>query len=200
MVIWDEGETEQDLLAAALGTENTNGFHLELYYQTSPFWGLPRRGDGTRFPCIGAGNVYSGCLGAGCRAASCWAGRLVPSAPNAARERVALPRIERKGAACHLCAKAVGAQDGTVDCAEGHFDRPITPACLVRRRIPESAPVPCPDFKRAATLRADVAEYRRVKRACSRQSTAGPVATKIAVEPRRPPRRKKSGEDRSSCR
>jgi hypothetical protein len=199
MVILDEGEPEQDLLAAALGAENTNGFHLELYYQTSPFWGLPRRGDGTRFPCIGAGNIYSGCLGAGCQASRCWAGRLVPSAPNARRERVALPRIERKGAACHLCTRAVSARDGTIDCAAGHFDRPITPACLVRRRIPESAPVPCPDFERAAKLRADVAEYRRVKRECSVQGTPGSVATKGGMDSR-PPIRKRSGKDRSSCR
>src|SRR5579872_3852203 len=99
MPFWEDSH-ERDTLAEALGTEDVSGFHVEVFYQTSPFWEVPRRGDGTRFPCINAQNVYTGCLGSECQASSCWAGRLVPSAPNALQQRVALPRLERKGAKC----------------------------------------------------------------------------------------------------
>lgn len=141
----EPNDTDDEVLAAVLGTENVGGYHVELYYQTSPFWTPPRRGDGTRFPCIDDRNRYSGCLGAACQAMSCWAGKLVPSAVNAARVRPPLPRVERKGARCHLCANAVATDDGFIDCERGHFDRPISAACLNRRRVPESAPIPCPD-------------------------------------------------------
>lgn len=163
MASWDESH-EQDTLAEALGLDDASGFHIEVFYQTSPFWEVPRRGDGSRFPCIDAENVYSGCLGSQCPATRCWAGRLVPSAPNAPAERVALPRIERKGATCHRCVWAVDTSDGKVDCARGHFDQPITPACLVRRRIPDPAPIPCPDFVKRDELRSDVAAFRKARR------------------------------------
>lgn len=144
----EPSQREDDILAAALGTENTAGYHVELYYQTTLFWSPPRRGDGSRFPCVDAENRYAGCLGDKCRAESCWSGKLVPSAVNAARERVPLPRVERRGARCHMCSNAISTPEGFIDCAAGHFDRPITTACLFRRRIPESAPIPCPDLER----------------------------------------------------
>jgi len=174
MPFWDEAH-EQDTLAERLGTDNVSGFHIEVFYQTAPFWEVPRRGDGTRFPCIDAENHYTGCLGSDCPAVTCWAGKLVPSAPNSAAQRVALPRIERKGAKCHRCVSAIDTDEGKVTCAQGHFERPITPACLVRRRIPESAPVPCPDFERRTELRSDVAEYRRVRQEKARAREADAV-------------------------
>ena len=74
----------------------------------------------------------------------------------------------RKGAKCHQCVSAVDTEDGKVACARGHFERPITPAGLVRRRIQESAPIPCPDFERRQELRSDVAAYRKLRRERSR--------------------------------
>jgi hypothetical protein len=163
LVAWDD-DYERDALAEALGTDNSSGFHIEIFYQTSPFWEHPRRGDGTRFPCIDAENVYSGCLGSACTAARCWAGRLVASAANAPTDRIALPHLERRGAVCHLCIHAVDREDGMVDCAKGHFDRPITSAGLVRRRVPDSAPIPCPDLVTRDEPRPDVLAYRAAKR------------------------------------
>jgi len=164
MAFGDE-EHQHHALADALGPENTAGFHMEIFYQSSLFWDLPRRGDGTRFPCIDANNDYSGCLGSDCCAAACWTGELVPSARNAASPRVPLPQVERKGALCHMCAHATDQDDGLVDCDAGHFDRPITPACLLRRRVPETVSIPCPDHVPGSQLRPDVVAFRHAKRA-----------------------------------
>lgn len=165
MALWDDDHHMPDILAEALGTDNASGFHIEVFYQTSPFWDKPRRGDGTRFPCIDGSNAYNGCLGSACEALTCWAGKLVPSAKNAPVQRIALPREERKGAKCHLCIHAIDREDGLVDCAKGHFERPITSSGLLRRRTPLSAPIPCLDLVERVEPRADVAARREAKRA-----------------------------------
>ena len=164
MPFWSDSH-EQDALEEALGTDEVSGYHVEIYYPTHPFWDEMRRGDGTRFPCIDGENRYQGCLGAECDAQRCWAGRLVPSAQHFQAARVPLPNIERKGAKCHQCVSAVDSEGGKVICAHGHFDQAITPAGLIRRRIPESAPIPCPDYERRQELRSDVAAYRKRRRA-----------------------------------
>lgn len=163
-MVESRNDAELDELSVALGPDNVLGFHIEAFGQTSLFWDRPRRGDGTRFPCIDAGNAYTGCLGADCQALHCWAGRLVASAANAPSERIPLPREERRGATCHTCVHAVGDADGFIDCRRDHFDRPISMACLVRRRIPPTAPIPCPDYQQAEELHPEVEEFRRLKR------------------------------------
>ncbi|HZT96619.1 MAG TPA: hypothetical protein VFB34_07250 [Chloroflexota bacterium] len=158
----DGREYEQDVLSEVLGVDNKTGFHIEMFGQVSLFWDNPRRGDGSRYPCLGPGNVYSGCVGAACDAPRCWAGRLVPSAVQAAS--VPLPTVERRGAQCHVCALATDTAEGLVTCAEAHFDRPISVAALLRQRIPEAVPLPCPDFQRAEELRPELIALRRAKR------------------------------------
>ncbi len=164
---------EYDELAALLGVEEAPAFHVEFYGLTSPFWDDPIRGDGTRFPCLGPDNVYRGCLGAACQAETCWAGRLVPSAVHAKLPAERFPHEERKGSTCHTCANVIDGPDGLVDCARGHFNRPITPACLARKRVPDSVPVPCDDWTRASQLRPEVLEIRLRKRRESQRRRSG---------------------------
>lgn len=137
--------------------------------RSSPSWEAQKRGDGTRYPCIDDQNVYSGCLGQACEATTCWAGRLVPSAVNATSE-APLPIFERKGCTCHTCSQIVERSEESLDCERGNFDRPITPACLVRKRVLDSVDVPCPDYQRTDALRPEVVEYRRIKREAERRS------------------------------
>jgi hypothetical protein len=158
-----EYDSEADALEQLLGVEGGHGFHIEFLGRGVRGFGPRVRGDGTRFPCIDADNRYTGCLGSACQSLSCWAGELVPTAHHAVMAR-SLPIFERAGAKCHLCRNAVDGPEGRLTCANGHFDMPITVACLVRHRVPEKAPIPCPDFEAADTLRPEVQEYRERKR------------------------------------
>lgn len=155
---------DHDELAVTLGPDNTLGYHIELFGQTPIFWDDPRRGDGSRFPCMDEHNVYTGCLGPECWAETCWAGRLVPSAVNATPKSSPLPSSERVGVRCHTCAHAVDTANGLVDCGHDHFDRPITLPCLIRQRVPETVQIPCPDYEPATETRPELEAYWRGKR------------------------------------
>ncbi len=151
-----------DDLASLLGITHGTGFHIEMFGRVSAFWDDPVRGDGTRFPCIDDNNKYTGCLGAACQAKTCWAGRLVPSAVHS-QDGPPSPSLQRRGAQCHACALATDTAEGTVTCAAGHFDRPISLSGLIRKRIPECVPLPCSDFEAAETVRPEVLRYRQLK-------------------------------------
>lgn len=158
-------DAEGEALQSVLGVGNTYGFHIEDISQFSSGTDSPRILPGpSAFPCLGEDGTYRGCLGEGCRAPYCWTGRLVRSALHS---KVRVPKTERRGARCHTCARVradhrVEAADRELlTCAAGHFSGPITPSCLARRRIPESAPLPCSEYVEAKCLHPAVQEWRR---------------------------------------
>jgi hypothetical protein len=164
-------DTDGDTLQSVLGFGNTYGFYIEHVPQPCASTDTARLRPGApAFPCMGPDGAYSGCLGKECEALYCWTGRLVPSARHA---RLRLPKMERKGARCHTCARVtadhhvgVGGRE-LLTCRAGHFSCPITPSCLARRRIPESAPLPCSEYLEASCLHPAVHEWRRRHRGSS---------------------------------
>ena len=167
-------DTEGETLQNALGVGNTYGFHIDDIPQFSWAMDFPRSRHGpSSFPCLGPDGAYAVCLGKECTARYCWTGRLVESAPRARRR---LPKLDRKGARCHTCARVtVDRRQGLprrdlLTCGAGHFSGPITPSCLARRRIPESAPLPCSEYVEASCLHPAVHEWRRRHRVSSARS------------------------------
>jgi hypothetical protein len=158
-------DTEGETLQNVLGVGNTYGFHIEDIPQFSWAMDFPRLRPGpSAFPCLGEDGAYAVCLGKECTASYCWTGRLVRSAPHAKRR---LPKLDRKGARCHTCARVTAdhnvgdAGRELLTCGAGHFSCPITPSCLARRRIPESAPLACSEYVEASSLHPAVHEWRR---------------------------------------
>jgi hypothetical protein len=164
-------------MGAALGLDTAYGYHIEYAVQAADaFWGR-HIDDCSSFPCIDDSRSYGGCLGAYCPAKHCWAGALVRSARHRATRR---PVEQRKGGMCRTCGNVgidhhVSCKDGTelLTCLAGHFDWPITASCLVNRRVPLTAPIPCNDYWPAQTRWSAGGRRRSPRPAWSRRLFGG---------------------------
>lgn len=153
---------DEDLIVKALGLESAYGYHIETAPRSPVDVHVSDAAAASRYPCLTAEHVYTGCLGEACPLQMCWTGTPTLSYMAALQRRFhPADDIYVRGARCMRCKHVEEISVSVLDqqremkwmslrrCGQGRWTHPISASALARRRIPaheDTDLAHCPGF------------------------------------------------------